>query len=97
MTADVVARGVRSAIAAVLFVPDDEVRQEKELIADLGAESIDLLDLVYRLEDVVGRKVTVARFDGWVRERLKRDGATALTVGMVIDFAREEVASPASE
>jgi acyl carrier protein len=97
MTTDLVARGVRSAIAAVLFVPDDEVRQEKELIADLGAESIDLLDLVYRLEDVVGRKVTVARFDRWVRERLKREGATGLTVSMVVDFAREELASAASE
>lgn len=97
MTTDAVERSVCSAIADVLFVSSDEVHPHHALIADLGAESIDLLDLVYRLEDVVGRRVTVAHFDGWVRDRLKQDGATGLTVSMVIDFAREEIASSSGE
>ena len=37
-------------MADVLVVDEDEVKPDSSLINDLGAESIDMLDLVFRLE-----------------------------------------------
>lgn len=41
---------VRTALVDALGVDDDEVRPESTIIGDLGAESIDFLDIVFRLE-----------------------------------------------
>ena len=41
---------VREIIAEVLVIEEDEVALSSRLIADLGAESIDFLDLVFQLE-----------------------------------------------
>ncbi len=41
---------VRTIIADVLVIDEEEVSLNSRLIADLGAESIDFLDLVFQLE-----------------------------------------------
>ena len=41
---------VREIIADVLVLDEDEVQPHSRLIGDLGAESIDFLDLVFQLE-----------------------------------------------
>ncbi|MEK6246815.1 MAG: acyl carrier protein [Planctomycetales bacterium] len=41
---------VRDALKDALGVDDDEVTSEATLVGDLGAESIDFLDIVFRLE-----------------------------------------------
>lgn len=41
---------VRETLVDALGVDDDEVTKEASLIGDLGAESIDFLDIVFRLE-----------------------------------------------
>ncbi len=41
---------VREIVADVLVIDEDEVALNSRLIADLGAESIDFLDLVFQLE-----------------------------------------------
>ena len=41
---------VRETLVDALGVDDDEVTPEASLIGDLGAESIDFLDIVFRLE-----------------------------------------------
>ncbi len=41
---------VRDTLIDALGLDDDEVTQEATLIGDLGAESIDFLDIVFRLE-----------------------------------------------
>ena len=41
---------VRTALVDALGVDDDEVRPDSTIIGDLGAESIDFLDIVFRLE-----------------------------------------------
>jgi acyl carrier protein len=41
---------VRETLVDALGVDDDEVSSEATLIGDLGAESIDFLDIVFRLE-----------------------------------------------
>jgi acyl carrier protein len=41
---------IQSALVDALGVDDDEVTPEATLVGDLGAESIDFLDIVFRLE-----------------------------------------------
>jgi acyl carrier protein len=48
---------VRETLVDALGVDDDEVTQEATLIGDLGAESIDFLDIVFRLEREFGIKI----------------------------------------
>jgi acyl carrier protein len=48
---------VRAIVGEALDRPAAEVRDEASLIDDLGAESIDFLDLVFRLESAFGIKI----------------------------------------
>jgi acyl carrier protein len=41
---------VQAALVDALGVDDDEVTSEATMVGDLGAESIDFLDIVFRLE-----------------------------------------------
>src|SRR3972149_10521772 len=42
--------GVRKAIAETLRVPEASIQPDQSLIGDLGAESLDFIDINYRLE-----------------------------------------------
>ncbi len=48
---------VQEVLVDALGVDDDEVSAEAKLVADLGAESIDFLDIVFRLEKAFGIKI----------------------------------------
>src|SRR5205814_615980 len=48
---------IRTALVDALGVDDDEVTPEATLVGDLGAESIDFLDIVFRLEKAFNIKV----------------------------------------
>jgi acyl carrier protein len=48
---------VKTVMVDALGVDDDEVTQEATLMGDLGAESIDFLDIVFRLEKAFGIKI----------------------------------------
>ena len=48
---------IRTALVDALGVDDDEVTPEATLVGDLGAESIDFLDIVFRLEKSFGIKI----------------------------------------
>ncbi|MCC7407757.1 MAG: acyl carrier protein [Phycisphaeraceae bacterium] len=48
---------VQSVLVDALGVDDDEVTPEAKLVADLGAESIDFLDIVFRLEKAFTIKI----------------------------------------
>jgi acyl carrier protein len=48
---------VRSTLVDALGVDEDEVTPDATLFKDLGAESIDLLDIVFRLERNFGIKI----------------------------------------
>ena len=48
---------VREVLVDALGVDDDEVTPEATLIGDLGAESIDFLDIVFRLEKTFDIKI----------------------------------------
>ena len=49
-TSDETFEKVRDTLIDALGVDDDEVTPEATLVGDLGAESIDFLDIVFRLE-----------------------------------------------
>jgi len=48
---------VQEVLVDALGVDDDEVTPQAKLVADLGAESIDFLDIVFRLEKSFGIKI----------------------------------------
>jgi acyl carrier protein len=57
MSRDQIFEKVREVLVDALGVDDDEVRTDATLMGDLGAESIDFLDIVFRLEKAFGMKV----------------------------------------
>jgi len=48
---------VRTALVDALGVDEDEVAPEATMVGDLGAESIDFLDIVFRLEKAFNIKI----------------------------------------
>jgi acyl carrier protein len=48
---------IKSCLVEALGVDEDEVTPEATLVGDLGAESIDFLDIVFRLEKAFNIKV----------------------------------------
>ena len=48
---------VTETLVDALGVDDDEVKEDATLMGDLGAESIDFLDIVFRLEKAFGIKI----------------------------------------
>ena len=57
MTHDEIFAKVRDVLVDALAVDEDEVTPEATLTSDLGAESIDFLDIVFKLEQVFGFKI----------------------------------------
>ena len=64
---------VREIVADVLVLEEDEVRRESRLIADLGAESIDFLDLVFQLEREFKIKIPRGQLESNARGELSDD------------------------
>ncbi len=82
---------VQRIIAEVLVVSLPEVQPGKALVRDLGAESLDFLDLVFRLEDVIGRKIPFSRWQRFLEVTLPdQDLAVAITPEVVESFAQQE-------
>ncbi len=57
MDRDEIMQQVQEVLVDALGVDDDEVTAEATLMGDLGAESIDFLDIVFRLEKMFGIKI----------------------------------------
>jgi acyl carrier protein len=64
---------VREIIADVLVIDEEEVALNSRLIADLGAESIDFLDLVFQLEKEFGIKIPRGKLEKNARGSLAED------------------------
>ncbi len=56
-TAEQVFDSVQEVLVDALGVDDEEITPQAKLVADLGAESIDFLDIVFRLEKAFGIKI----------------------------------------
>lgn len=57
MNRDEIFQEVQEVLVDALGVDNDEVKTEATLMGDLGAESIDFLDIVFRLEKAFGIKI----------------------------------------
>jgi acyl carrier protein len=64
---------VREIIADVLVIDESDVSLHHRLIADLGAESIDFLDLVFQLEKEFGIKIPRGQLEKNARGDLAED------------------------
>lgn len=67
MSPEEVADAVRDAVAEAVGVELEEVTDSSTLTADLGAESIDLLDMLFRIERAVGVKIQAAELAGYIQ------------------------------
>jgi acyl carrier protein len=78
---------VRQIIADVLVIDEEEISLPSRLIADLGAESIDFLDLVFQIEKEFGIKIPRGQLEKNARGDLAEDefekGGVLTTEGMM--------------
>lgn len=58
MTRDEIFGKVRTVLVDALAVDEDEVTLQASLVRDLGAESIDFLDIVFKLEQAFNFKIS---------------------------------------
>lgn len=76
-TKDEIFAKVQEALVEALGVDDDEVSPEATLVGDLGAESIDFLDIVFRLEKAFDIKIPRGELfpeDVWTNAEYVQDG-----------------------
>lgn len=87
MTSDEIFSKVRDVLVDALAADDDDVTPSATLVGDLGAESIDMLDITFKLEQAFGFKIaqgelipeTVLRDPKYVKDgRLTGEGLTEL-------------------
>jgi acyl carrier protein len=71
MSRDEIFTQVQEVLVDALAVDDDEVALESTLMGDLGAESIDFLDIVFRLEKAF--KIKIPREELFPAESLMND------------------------
>lgn len=62
--------GVSSAFAEALGLDDDEVTRDAKVIDDLGAESLDFLDIAFRLERTFDVKIPRGGVEAAARDGL---------------------------
>ncbi len=100
MTRDEIFAKVRDVLVDALAVDEDEVTPQAVLTNDLGAESIDFLDIVFKLEQAFGFKIAqgelfpenVAQDPKYVKEgKITPEGIAALRARLPhADFSKLE-------
>lgn len=81
---------IRGVVADVLVVPPETVGPDTALVGELGAESIDFLDLVFRLEESLGVRVPIERWDAYLGARVAgREDLDRITPAFVLGFVAE--------
>lgn len=64
---------VKDAVVEALALDDDEVTPESTLMEDLGAESIDLLDILFRIEKGTGVKIEASDLGDYIQGGIPDD------------------------
>ena len=62
-----IAQAVQEAVAEARALEEDEVTSAAAITADLGAESIDLLDVLFRIERATGVKLEAADLADYIQ------------------------------
>jgi len=87
---------VRSCFAEALGLDDDEVEYDSKIIDDLGAESLDLLDIVYRLERAFDIRIPRGGIEKVTREGLEKGDVYEVN-GVLTELALEKLAAAMPE
>lgn len=69
LTFDEIFQQVRRILVEALNVPEDSVTPEAGLIDDLGAESIDFIDIAIRIERTLGVKLPTREWGAFARKQ----------------------------
>lgn len=86
---------LKPLLVEVLGVGEDEIRLHCELVTDLGAESIDLLDLTFRVEDTFKVRIEANELE---REAIRQmPGGVYEKDGLLTDEALAEIRRAAPE
>jgi acyl carrier protein len=64
---------VKEAVVEALALDDDEVTPDSTLMDDLGAESIDLLDNLFRIEKITGVKIEASDLGDYIQGGIPDD------------------------
>ncbi len=64
---------VKEAVVEALALDDDEVTADATLMEDLGAESIDLLDILFRIEKSTGVKIEASDLGDYIQGGISDD------------------------
>lgn len=73
---------IKDSLVEVLGIDREEIKADSSIIEDLGAESIDLLDLVFRLEEIFKIRVSRREIENKARQSLSEE-----------EFERDEMLS----
>ena len=88
MTQQDVIKKVNDVVAAALGVEEDTITANSHLINDLGAESIDFLDITFRLEREFGIKIPR---DELFPETIFRDNPDYVKDGTITDEGMSKI------
>lgn len=64
---------VKDAVVEALALDDDEVTPSSTLMDDLGAESIDLLDILFRIQKSTGVKIEASDLGDYIQGGIPDD------------------------
>jgi acyl carrier protein len=73
MSATDVHKAVQEAVVGALGVSEDEASPDATLMDDLGAESIDLLDILFRIERSTGVKIQASDLGEYIQGGIPDD------------------------
>lgn len=62
MTRDEIYRELRGYLINLFEIPEEAITPQARLVQDLDLDSIDAVDLVLKLQELTGRKISVEQF-----------------------------------
>lgn len=92
MTRDQVADVITRQIAEALMVPVAKVVPSARIFVELTAESIDIVDIRFRIEHELGIKIDQrAMFAELGSELTEKEIGDRFTVGFIIDYVTQQI------
>ena len=88
---------VQDAIAEALGLDEDEVELDARLIDDLGAESLDFLDIVFRLERAFDIKIPRGGVESQARDGALEEGVVYEVDGVLTEAGLAKLAEAMPE
>ena len=88
---------VREILSDVLSIPADQVEPQSRILEHLGAESIDLLDLRFRIEKAFGFRITSENLvNAFGTETTPEEFRKRFTVEALCGYVRRRLEEPVS-